>query len=271
MRQIFDLTGKIALVTGGAGIIGSQVVRGLAEFGAVVIIADINKDKGESLAQELNIELNANKAYSCFVDVTSEESVQNMVSYVQNKFNSIDILHNNAAGKSNDLDAFFKEFEEYDLEQWKDIMDADLTSMFLVAREVGKVMKQQEIKGSIIQTASIYAVVAPDQRIYEGSYYLDREINTPAVYSTAKSGVIGLTKYLSAYWGKSGIRVNAITPGGIESGQNDTFKHKYSERVPLGRMAKAEEMVGAVVYLASDASSYVTGQNIIVDGGLSVW
>src|SRR5690606_25978900 len=123
----------------------------------------------------------------------------------------------------------------------------------------------------IIHTASIYGVVAPDQRIYEGSLYMGRQINTPAVYSASKAGVIGLSNYLAAYWAKDNIRVNVLTPGGIESGQNETFRNKYSNRVPLGRMGEANELHGALLYLASDASSYVTGQNMIVDGGLSCW
>ena len=143
--------------------------------------------------------------------------------------------------------------------------------MFLVAKAVGKQMVAQGKGGSVIQTASIYGVMAPDQRIYEGSFYLGRQINTPAVYAVSKAGVIGLTKYLAAYWADKGIRVNTLTPGGTESGQNDEFKRRYSNRVPLARMAQAHEMVGTLLYLASDASSYVTGQNIIVDGGLSIW
>lgn len=125
--------------------------------------------------------------------------------------------------------------------------------------------------GSIIQTASIYGIMAPDKRIYEGSFYLGRQISSPAVYSASKASVVGLTKYLAAYWAEHGIRVNAITPGGVESGQNDVFKQKYSARVPMERMARPEEMVGALLYLASDASSYVTGHNIVVDGGLNCW
>jgi len=126
-------------------------------------------------------------------------------------------------------------------------------------------------RGSIIQTASIYGVVAPDPRIYEGSHYLGQSINTPPVYSTSKAAVIGLTRHLATYWGASNVRVNTLTPGGVESGQNDTFTSKYGARVPLSRMARADEMVGALIFLASDASSYVTGQNIIVDGGLTAW
>jgi NAD(P)-dependent dehydrogenase (short-subunit alcohol dehydrogenase family) len=125
--------------------------------------------------------------------------------------------------------------------------------------------------GSIIQTASIYGIVSSDKRIYEGSFYLNRQISNPAVYSTSKAAVVGLTRYLAANWGDVGIRVNALVPGGVESGQNEAFKTRYSARVPLGRMAKADEMVGALIYLASDASSYVTGHCLVVDGGLSAW
>jgi NAD(P)-dependent dehydrogenase (short-subunit alcohol dehydrogenase family) len=150
-------------------------------------------------------------------------------------------------------------------------MSVNIDGMFLMAKHVGAHMVKNKIRGSIIQTASIYGVVAPDQGIYEGSLYLDRQINTPAVYSASKAAVIGLTQHLSAYWGAKGIRVNTLTPGGMQSGQNDKFLSSYSKKVPLGRMGQASELVGALVFLASDASSYVTGQNLIVDGGLTVW
>jgi NAD(P)-dependent dehydrogenase (short-subunit alcohol dehydrogenase family) len=149
-------------------------------------------------------------------------------------------------------------------------MAVNLDGMFLVARTIGAGMAMRG-KGTIIQTASIYGVVGPDQRIYEGSEYLGRAINTPPVYSASKAGIIGLTRYLATYWGAAGVRVNTLTPGGVESGQNVEFTRRYSERVPVGRMARADEMVSALIFLASDASSYVTGQNIIVDGGLSAW
>lgn len=125
--------------------------------------------------------------------------------------------------------------------------------------------------GSIIQTASIYGILGPDQRIYEGSHYLGRQINTPPVYAASKAGVVGLTRYLAAMWAHANVRVNTLVPGGVESGQNDIFNSRYSARVPMGRMAQADEMVGALIYLASDASSYVTGQTLAIDGGLSAW
>jgi NAD(P)-dependent dehydrogenase (short-subunit alcohol dehydrogenase family) len=266
----FSLAGKNAIVTGGAGILGSHFCKGLADAGANVAIVDINMDRAKELAAEIESNYNV-KATAIYCDLICEYSVIEMVGKVLLEFGSIDILHNNAAGKSSNLDAFFAPFEEYSIEQWKEIMSTNMDSMFLVAKHVGKVMKEQGFGGSIIQTASIYGVLGPDNRIYEGSFYLDRQINTPAIYAASKGGVVALTKYLATYWAKDGIRVNTITPGGVESGQNDVFKKKYANRIPVGRMAQAEEMVGALIYLASDASSYVTGHNLIVDGGLSAW
>lgn len=269
-KELFNLNNKTAIVTGGAGILGSHFCRGLADAGAKVAVVDIHLENANLLAEEIEFAYGV-RAKGIYCDITSEQSVIEMVKETIKEFGTIDILHNNAAGKSSNLEAFFSPFEEYELDQWKEIMSTNLDSMFLVAKHVGKVIKQQKTGGSIIQTASIYGVMGPDNRIYEGSYYLDRQINTPAIYSASKGGVVALTKYLATYWANDGIRVNTITPGGVESGQNDVFIQNYSNRIPLGRMAKPEEMVGALIYLASDASSYVTGQNILVDGGLSAW
>lgn len=258
--KLFDLTGKVAVVTGGAGILGRGFCEGLAAHGAKVAMVDLKAETSD----HKNI-----KGFAC--NVADPESVAQMVSNVVTEFGSIDILHNNAATKSENLDAFFAPFEQYDLNEWRKIMAVNLDGMMLVAQAVGAQMVKQGKGGSIIQTSSIYGVAAPDQRIYEGSEYMGRPINTPAVYSVSKAGVIGLTQYLATYWGDKGIRVNTLTPGGVESGQNDTFKARYSARVPMGRMAEKMDMVGALVYLASDASAYVTGQNIIIDGGLTVW
>jgi NAD(P)-dependent dehydrogenase (short-subunit alcohol dehydrogenase family) len=151
------------------------------------------------------------------------------------------------------------------------MMAVNIDGMFLVAQAISKHMINNEIEGSIIQTSSIYGLVGPDERIYEGSNYLGGPINTPAVYSTSKAAVIGLTRHLSTTLAKYKIRVNTIVPGGIESGQNENFQFNYSKRIPLNRMAKRHEMVGALIYLASEASSYMTGQNLIIDGGLTAW
>lgn len=269
-RSLFDLTGKVAVVTGGAGILGQHFCAGLAESGAKVAVVDLQAAKATELARKIRDDYST-QAIGIACDVSKSESVEAMVEQVISEFGEINILHNNAAGKSEDLDAFFASFEDYSLEQWRQIMSVNLDGMFLVAQALGKQMVTQEKGGSIIQTASIYGVMAPDRRIYDGSFYLGRQIDSPAVYSASKAGVIGLTKYLASYWAEQKIRVNTLTPGGVESGQNSEFQQKYSARVPLGRMAKPTEIVGALLYLASDASSYVTGQNLIVDGGLSAW
>lgn len=268
--QQWSLLDKTAVVTGATGILGRRFCAGLAEFGANVVVTDLDQAQTDELAQTLQKQHGV-KTLGVACDVSSEKSVIQMVKKVTDQFGEIHVLHNNAAGKSDDLDQFFAPFEQYSLDQWRRIMAVNIDGMFLVAREVGRQMTQQAKGGSIIQTASIYGVVAPDQRIYAGSHYLGRQINTPAVYSASKAAVIGLTRYLATYWADKNIRVNALSPGGVESGQNEAFMRNYSARVPLGRMAQADEMVGALIFLASDVSSYVTGQNFIVDGGLSVW
>ncbi|MDB5912321.1 MAG: short-chain dehydrogenase/reductase, partial [Ramlibacter sp.] len=156
------------------------------------------------------------------------------------------------------------------LADWNEVMAVNLTGAMLCAQAFGAPMAQRG-SGAIVNTLSIYGIVAPDQRIYEGSEYLGRPINTPAIYSASKAGLWGLTQYLASYWGGKGVRVNAITPGGVFSGQNETFVRNYSQRVPLGRMASSDDIVNGMLFLASDASSYLNGHNLVVDGGWTVW
>lgn len=269
-KNLFDLSGKTAIVTGGLGMLGRRFCQGFAEFGANVAVVDLNGSEADQYAVQLANEFGI-KAHGIECDVADPGSVQEMMQAVVERFGQVHILHNNAASKSANLDAFFAAFEDYSLDEWRKIMAVNIDGMFLVAQAVGRRMIEQGTGGSIIQTASIYGVFASDKRIYEGSFYLGRQIGNPAVYSASKAAVVGLSKYLAAYWADKGIRVNTLTPGGVESGQNETFRQRYSARVPMGRMARGEEMVGTVIYLASDASSYVTGQTLLVDGGLSVW
>jgi len=269
-KSLFDLSGKAAVVTGAVGILGQRFCRGLAEFGARVAVVDLDASRCSNFAEELKHDYGVD-CIGVACDVSLPARVDSMVKVVADRFGAINILHNNAASKSDDLNAFFAATEEYSIQEWRKIMSVNIDGMFLVAQAVGKQMQKQGAGGSIIQTSSIYGLVSSDKRIYEGSFYLDRKINNPAVYSTSKAAVVGLTRYLAANWGDVGIRVNAIVPAGVESGQNENFKTSYSARVPLGRMAKADEMVGALIYLASDASTYVTGHCLVVDGGLSAW
>lgn len=266
--QRFQLTNQVVVVTGGTGILGSLYCKRLAEVGAKVIISDIDEEKCQSLASEIN-ELFPDSSIGIPVNLVDENSVKLWAKTILEQFNNIDVLVNNAATKSPN---FFKPLEDFPLQDWNFVMSVNVTGMFLATREIGSIMANRG-KGSIINISSIYGIVGPDQRIYEGSWYEDLggEINTPLIYSATKGAVVSMTKYLATYWGHRGVRTNTLTPGGVASGQNSTFEQKYSARVPLGRMAQAEELVGALLFLASDASSYVNGQNIIVDGGLTSW
>lgn len=266
----FKLNGKNALVTGATGILGKDFCRALASSGANVIVVDRDEKTCTDFAGELEKEYSV-KAMGAACDISLPEDVLSLVEKVEGEMGDIHILHNNAATKTSKLEDFLTDFENYKPSVWKEIMSVNIDGMFLLCQAIGKHMIKRNIKGSIIQTASIYGVMAPDQRIYEGSEYMGQPISSPAVYSASKAAVVGLTKYLSAYWGDKGIRVNTLTPGGVESGQNEEFSKKYSARVPLGRMAERNDMLGTLVFLASDASSYITGQNIMIDGGLSVW
>lgn len=266
----FNLAGKVAVVTGGAGILGQKFCAGLAEFGAKVAVVDVDDASAAALAAQL-ADRHGTDAIGVGCDIAEASSVSAMVQKVVDAFGHVDILHNNAATKSSDLAAFFAPFEEFSLAAWREVMSVNLDGAFLVSQAIGRQMIAQKRGGSIINTSSIYGILGADKRIYEGSHYLGREINTPAVYAASKAGLLGLTRYLATHWAEHGIRVNAITPGGVSSGQNDEFQNRYAARVPMGRMANSDEMVSALLYLASDASSYVTGQNIVVDGGLSAW
>lgn len=269
-RKLYDLTDRVAVVTGGAGILGRHFCRALAAFGARVVVCDLEQAAPDRVAEAVEAEYGV-PAIGVACDVGDRQSVDAMVARVLERFGRCDVLANNAATKTADLEAFFANAEDYDLETWHSVMRVNLDGMFLVARAVGKAMIDGGRGGSIIQTSSIYGVVGADQRIYDGSEYLGVRISNPVVYSVSKAGVVGLTRHLATAWAPHGIRVNTLVPGGVRSGQNDRFVASYSARVPLGRMGTAEELPGTVVYLASDASSYVTGQCLFVDGGITAW
>mgnify|MGYP001475720630 CR=1 FL=1 len=266
MDADLDLSGEIVVLTGAAGILGSRYARALTLRGARLALLERNAEAAASLADQINSE-HGPVALAVTTDVGVRASLLAARARVEAELGAPTVLINNAAAKSA---GFFEPFESFAIEDWDEVMRINATGVMLGCQVFGAPMAERG-RGSIINILSIYGIVAPDQRIYEGSSYEGRAINTPAVYSASKAAVWGLTRYLAAYWGHRGVRVNAVTPGGVFSGQNDAFVQRYSARVPLGRMADRDELSGAIVYLASRASSYVTGHNLVVDGGLSVW
>lgn len=275
--QKFDLTGKVAIVTGGLGLLGQEFCRTLAEAGASVVVADINSSAVNLLTTRLIRE--GYHALGVATDVTQPASVQAMVQETLSTFDRLDILVNSAAldpkfdppalAEMDKLNTVSGAFEDYPLESWKSALDVNLTGLFLCCQAVVKPMLAQDKKGSIINICSTYGLVAPDQRIYqrEGK----QSAYKPVYYSVTKAGVLGLTRYLAAYYAGTEIRVNALSPGGIYNGHDDVFLKAYSARTVMGRMANKDEMNGALLFLASDASSYMTGSNLVVDGGWTAW
>ena len=260
----FDLTGRTVVVTGAAGILGQKFCSELLSLGANVVAIDVSEESLGITRENLK----AGSSFSTFcADIRDRNQIIEVHAKASETYGTIDCLLNNAASKS---EKFFEPFEDFPSDDWNYVMSVNLYGAVVCCQEFGGAMARNR-RGSIVNVLSVYGIVAPDQRIYEDSEYLGQSINTPAVYSASKAGLWGLTKYLASYWGDKGVRVNALTPGGIYSGQNDVFVERYSARVPLARMGHADDLCGALVYLLSDASNYLTGQNIIVDGGLTAW
>jgi 2-deoxy-D-gluconate 3-dehydrogenase len=269
----FNLTGRTAVVTGGAGLLGSEFCRTLAEAGAAVAVVDINADAAAKTAEGLTGA--GYKAKAIPTDITRPESIKKMVETTLSAFGRLDILVNSAAlDPKFDADAASKgitpgKFEDYPLEQWNVGLSVNLTGLFLVTQACVKPMLAQGKKGSIINLLSTYTLYGPDQRLYikEGQ----PQTFKPVFYTVTKAGVYGFTKYLATYYMGTKIRVNALTPHGIFNNHDETFVANYSARSVMGRMADKDEMNGALLFLASDASSYMTGSNLVVDGGWTAW
>ncbi len=266
----FDLTGQTAIVTGGIGLLGTGFSRTLAEAGATVIIADLDGKKAKTYADTLNQE--GYKTIGIGVNVVDKASVEAMVAEAVDLTERCDILVCSAA-----MDPKFdntqgvqhnNSFEEFPLESWNSALGVNLTGLFLCAQAAAKPMVKQN-HGVIINICSTYGLNGPDQRIYERPGEPPRY--KPVYYSVTKAGVLGLTRYLAAYYAGTNIRANALTPGGVYNDHDDLFEKNYSYRTIMGRMAQKDEMNGALLFLASNASSYMTGSNLVVDGGWTAW
>lgn len=269
-RRQFDLTGRVAAVTGGCGLLGREFCLALAQHGANIAIIDLDAARAEEFSGELTKNFGI-LAIAAPADISNPTAVRVAVDRLVSRLGGIDILVNNAQSTTTDYKQYFAPFEDYELTEWRRVLSVDLDGMAIVAQQVCRHMRLRNQGGSLIQIGSIYGAFGPDNRIYEGAEYKGTPINSPAVYSVGKAGVLGLTRWLATTYAQAGIRSNAIVPGGVESGQNVEFLRRYSDRVPLGRMARKEEIASSVVWLASSASSYVTGQCIFIDGGLSAW
>jgi 2-deoxy-D-gluconate 3-dehydrogenase len=273
IQNKFDLTGRVAVVTGGVGLLGMEFCRTLTEAGAAVAVVDLNASASQATADSLT--KSGYKALAVPTDITQPDSVNAMVEKVLSEFGRLDILVNSAAlDPKFDPDAVKKgmapgAFEDYPLEQWNAAMNVNLTGMFLVTQACVKPMIAQGKKGSVINICSTYGLNGPDQRIYvkDGQ----RVAFKPVYYTVTKAGVMGFTKYLAAYYAGTEIRVNALTPGGVFNNHEDYFVKNYSAKTIIGRMANKDEMNGALLFLASQASSYMTGNNVVVDGGWTAW
>jgi NAD(P)-dependent dehydrogenase (short-subunit alcohol dehydrogenase family) len=264
-KNLFRLEDKVAIITGAAGLLGLQHALALSDFGATIVLTDIDQELCEQRASDIQSQSGI-KAVAIQSDVREQSSWRSLLEQTLSRFGRVDILVNNAAFTTQSRSANYNaSFSDFPLDDWKQILNVNLTGAYLGCQIVGSEMARRK-GGSIINMASLYGVVSPHHRMYSGT-----EIQQPAAYSVSKAGVIALTRYLGTLWAENGVRVNCITPGGVHNEHSEDFTSRYAALSPIGRMADREEMRGALVYLASAASVYCTGHNLVVDGGWTVW
>ncbi len=272
----FELNGKTALITGATGLLGMEHATALLESGATVVLTDLSKKELENARNRLTMQFDSRKIIIEVMDVTHLDEINTVAKNLCSYGTRIDILINNAAidpkvkGETGVLET--SRLENFPVDQWNLQISVGLTGAFLCSQVFGTAMAEDGIGGVILNIASDLSVFAPDQRIYRKEGLNDEyQPVKPVTYSVIKTGLIGLTRYLATYWIGKNIRCNALSPGGVFNGQNDTFVKNLSSLIPLGRMAKKDEYRSAVQFLCSDASSYMNGQNLVIDGGRSVW
>jgi NAD(P)-dependent dehydrogenase (short-subunit alcohol dehydrogenase family) len=275
VRALFDLSGQVAVITGGAGLLGVSHAEAIAEAGGIPVLGDLDGDRAEAQAARIAAEFNV-RAKGIRTDITNPRAVTGLLAHTLDAFGRVDILINNAANnpkmeESRRGSYHWSRLEHFPLHIWSQDMAAGLTGAFLCSQIIGSEMARRR-KGVILNIASDLCVIAPDQRIYQKAGEVDEQQPVkPVSYSVVKHGLIGLTRYLATYWADRGVRVNALSPGGVYTNQDETFVRRLVNLIPMGRMAHKDEYKAAVIFLVSDASSYMTGANLIIDGGRTVW
>jgi NAD(P)-dependent dehydrogenase (short-subunit alcohol dehydrogenase family) len=270
MTDRFSLDGRVVAITGGAGLLGAQHAQAVVEAGGTPVLLDVDLDGAEQRAAEAG-----GGAWALAADVTDEASLEAARDAILERGDRLDALVNNAARnpkvEGGGLAAATR-LERMPLAEWQRDLDVGLTGAFLCARVLGSEIARGDGGGAIVNIASDLALISPDQRLYrvEGAPEDEQPVK-PVTYSVVKAGIVGLTRWLATYWADRGVRVNAISPGGVAAGQPEDFVERLAERIPLGRMARPDEYRAAMVFLLSDASSYMTGHNLVMDGGRTVW
>ena len=274
LENIFRLDGKVIVITGAAGLLGRKHAEAIACYGGTPILLDLSEQAVNKLADELNNKYNVDSV-GFSIDITNEDAIEINVNQVIKLFGKIDGLVNNAANnpKVEDSDEVnFSRLENFPIDIWNDDIDVGLTGSFLCAKYYGYQISKNPNGGSIVNISSDLGLVAPDQRLYsKHGIAEDQQPVKPVTYSVVKAGIIGLTRYLATYWAKKNVRCNAMCPGGIQNGQPEEFLHKVSQKIPMDRLANVDEYQGTLVWMLSDASSYLNGAIIPVDGGRTAW
>jgi NAD(P)-dependent dehydrogenase (short-subunit alcohol dehydrogenase family) len=274
LDNLFKLDKKVIIITGATGLLGRKHSEAVANYGGTPILLDLSQQAVTELADELNNKYSVG-AVGFAVDITNENAIKNNVKQLIELFGKIDGLVNNAANNPKVEDSSkvnFSRLENFPLDMWNDDLNVGLTGSFLCAKYYGFAISKNPQGGSIVNISSDLGLIAPDQRLYRKDNIDDSLQNVkPVTYSVVKTGLIGLTRYLSTYWANKNVRCNAICPGGVENGQPDNFLKEVNKRIPIGRMANSDEFQGVLVWMLSDASSYLNGSIIPVDGGRSTW
>jgi NAD(P)-dependent dehydrogenase (short-subunit alcohol dehydrogenase family) len=273
VRNTFDLSGRVAVITGGAGFFGVQHAEAIAEMGGSPVLLDIDGERARKCAQGIATTFGV-PALGLATDITQPEAVTEALGHILATFERIDILINNAANNpkvEDQAEQQWSRLENFPLDVWHQDLAVGLTGAFVCSQVIGSEMARRN-RGVILNIVSDLGVIAPDQRIYrQAGLPEDQQPVKPVSYSVVKTGLLGLTRYLATYWADRGVRVNAISPGGIYADQDADFVQRLTHLIPLGRMAHRNEYKAAVIFLTSDASSYMTGANLVIDGGRTCW